>query len=150
MSSRLDESSIFTFAPGPRNVPNVTPNGRRNGAKSARNGSPEGSRKLSKKYHKKSVEIGCPRDPPNQPKSTTNYKKRCPKTEACVRRGPQGLPGAPRGTILEPRENLGIHFGSSDRPGGPWEQQGGHEVVWNRTFIDLGVIFGPIYISFLT
>ena len=50
-----------------------------------------------------------------------------------------GTSGAPRETILALR----------DRPGGPWERQDGHEVVRNRSFIDLGVILGPVYMSFL-
>ena len=35
-----------------------------------------------------------------------------------------------------------------DHSGGPWEQQDGHEVVWNRIFIDLGVILGLVYTIF--
>ena len=50
-----------------------------------------------------------------------------------------GTSGAPWGAILAPR----------DHPGGPWEQQDGHELVWSRIFIDFGVILGPVYISFL-
>ena len=50
-----------------------------------------------------------------------------------------GTSGALWGTILAPR----------DRPGGAWERQDGQEVVWNRIFIDLEVILGPVYISFL-
>ena len=52
---------------------------------------------------------------------------------------------------------LGDHFGVSatweailaprDHPGGPWEQQDGHEVVRNRIFIDFGVIVGPYFES---
>ena len=40
-------------------------------------------------------------------------------------------------------------WGGPDRTGGPWEQQDGHEVPRNRIFSDLGVILGPVYISFL-
>ena len=54
---------------------------------------------------------------------------------------------------------LGSHFGVSgarwdamlaprDHPGGPWEQQDGHEVANNRIFVDLGVISGPVSCSF--
>ena len=35
-----------------------------------------------------------------------------------------------------------------DHPGGPWEQQEGHEVARHRTFVDLGVISGLVYVSF--
>jgi hypothetical protein len=34
-------------------------------------------------------------------------------------------------------------------PGTPWEQQDGYEVVGNTIFIDLGVILGSVYASFL-
>ena len=47
---------------------------------------------------------------------------------------------APRGSILAARDNLGE----------PWELQDGHEVVQNRIFIDLGILLGPMHISFLT
>ena len=40
---------------------------------------------------------------------------------------------------MAPREHLG----------GPWEQQDEHEVVLNRIFIDLGVILGPYFKTFL-
>ena len=43
------------------------------------------------------------------------------------------------GAILAPWEQLG----------GPWEQQDGLEGVWHRIFIDLGVILGPYFESFL-
>ena len=67
---------------------------------------------------------------------------------------------APRGYHLEglvsPFYIPGGHFGTSgapcrtilalrDHPGGPWEQQDRHEVVWNMIFIDFGVILGPEY-----
>ena len=35
-----------------------------------------------------------------------------------------------------------------DHPGGPWEQQDGHEVANNRIFVDFGVISGLVYVSF--
>ena len=54
---------------------------------------------------------------------------------------------------------MGIHFGISgahweailalrDHPGGPWEQQDGHEVARHRIFVDFGMISGPISVSF--
>ena len=49
-----------------------------------------------------------------------------------------GTSGAPLEAILAPR----------DHPGGPWEQQDGHEVANNRIFVDFGVISGPVYVSF--
>ena len=49
-----------------------------------------------------------------------------------------GTSGAPWEAILAPR----------DHPGGPWEQQDGHEVANNRIFVDLGVILGLVYVSF--
>ena len=49
-----------------------------------------------------------------------------------------GVSGAPWEAILAPR----------DHPGGPWEQQDGHEVVNNRIFIDFGVISGLVYVIF--
>ena len=49
-----------------------------------------------------------------------------------------GVSGAPGEAILAPR----------DHPGGPWEQQDGHEVANNRIFVDLGVISGLVSVSF--
>ena len=43
---------------------------------------------------------------------------------------------------------LGRHFRTSGPPGGPWEQQDGHEVANNRIFVDFGMISGPVYVSF--
>ena len=50
---------------------------------------------------------------------------------------------------------LGDHFGTSGTPweailapGGPWEQQDGHEVVNDRILIDFGMISGLVYVSF--
>ena len=54
---------------------------------------------------------------------------------------------------------MGTHFGISgahwdaifaprDHPGGPWEQQDGHEVARHMIFIDFGVISGLVYVSF--
>ena len=34
-----------------------------------------------------------------------------------------------------------------DHPGGPWERQGGHEVVNDRIFVDFGMISGLVYVS---
>ena len=34
------------------------------------------------------------------------------------------------------------HFGTSGAPGGPWEQQDGHEGVQNQIFIDFELIVG--------
>ena len=48
--------------------------------------------------------------------------------------------GASRGVILAPR----------DHAGGPWEQQDGFEMVAYRILLDFGVIFGPVYITFLS
>ena len=48
-----------------------------------------------------------------------------------------GTSGAPWGAISAPR----------DHPGEPWEQQDGFEVVENRIFIDLGMIWGFVYVS---
>ena len=33
-------------------------------------------------------------------------------------------------------------------PGGPWKQQDGLELVDNRIFVDFGMIFGLVYVSF--
>ena len=63
-------------------------------------------------------------------------------------------------TILASREHLGEpfwhlgstlggHFGIRDHPGGPWEQQAGHEVANDRIFVDFGVISGLVSVSFL-
>ena len=49
-----------------------------------------------------------------------------------------GISGAPWEAILALR----------DHPGGPWEQQDGHEVANNRILVDLGVISGPVYVGF--
>ena len=46
------------------------------------------------------------------------------------------------------RDQLGGHFGTSDHPGGPWEQQEGRGVANNRIFVDFGVISGLISVSF--
>ena len=35
-----------------------------------------------------------------------------------------------------------------DHPGGPWEQQDGHEVARHRILVDFGVISGLVYVSF--
>ena len=51
-----------------------------------------------------------------------------------------GTSGEPWGAILAPR----------GRPGGPWEQQDGLEVVLYRILYDLGVILGLACISFLS
>ena len=45
--------------------------------------------------------------------------------------------GTPWGGMLAPR----------DRPGGPWEQQDGLEMVGYRILFDFGMILGPVYIS---
>ena len=45
---------------------------------------------------------------------------------------------SPWDAILAPR----------DHPGGPWEQQDGHEVARHRIFVDFGVISGPVYVGF--
>ena len=50
-----------------------------------------------------------------------------------------GVSGAPWEAILAPR----------DHPGGPWEQQDGHEVVNGRIFVDFGVISGPVLCQFV-
>ena len=50
-----------------------------------------------------------------------------------------GTSGTPWGVILAPR----------NKPGGPWEQQDGHEVARNRIFIDFEMILGPYFESFL-
>ena len=47
--------------------------------------------------------------------------------------------GPPWETILAPR----------DHPGGPWEQQDGHEVVRSRLLIDFGMMLRPILRGFL-
>ena len=49
-----------------------------------------------------------------------------------------GTSGAPWEAILAPRHH----------PGGPWEQQDGYEVANDRIFADLGVISGPVSVSF--
>ena len=49
-----------------------------------------------------------------------------------------GVSRAPWEAILAPR----------DHPGGPWEQQDGHEVANNRIFVDVGLISRPVYVSF--
>ena len=36
-----------------------------------------------------------------------------------------------------------------DHPGGPWQQQDGHEVVNDTILVDFGVTSGPDYVSFL-
>ena len=33
-----------------------------------------------------------------------------------------------------------------DHPGGPWEQQDGHEVANNMIFVDFGVISGLVFL----
>ena len=43
---------------------------------------------------------------------------------------------------------LGGHFRTSDHPGGPWEQQDGHEVANNRIVVDFGVIPTLVSVSF--
>ena len=55
---------------------------------------------------------------------------------------------------------MGSHFGVSvapweailaplrDHPGGPWEQQDGHEVANNRIFVDFGMISGLVHVGF--
>ena len=49
-----------------------------------------------------------------------------------------GVSGEPWEAILAPR----------DHPGGPWEQQDGHEVANDRIFVDFGMISGFVYFSF--
>ena len=49
-----------------------------------------------------------------------------------------GISGAPWEAILASR----------DHPGGPWEQQDGHEVANNRILVDFGLISGPVYVGF--
>ena len=49
-----------------------------------------------------------------------------------------GVSGAPWEAILAPR----------DHPGRPREQQDGHEVANDRFVVDLGMISGPVYVSF--
>ena len=49
-----------------------------------------------------------------------------------------GISGTPWKAILAPR----------DHPGGPWEQQDGHEVANDRIFIDFELILGLVYDSF--
>ena len=44
---------------------------------------------------------------------------------------------------------LGCHFGTSGPPGGPWEQQDGHEVTRHRILVDLGVSSGLVYVECL-
>ena len=46
--------------------------------------------------------------------------------------------GVPWEAILAPR----------DHPGGPWEQQDGHEVANDRILVEFGVTSGPVYVSF--
>ena len=46
--------------------------------------------------------------------------------------------GAPWGAILAPR----------DHPGGPWEQQDGHEVANDKIVVDFGLISGRVFVSF--
>ena len=60
------------------------------------------------------------------------------------------------GAILAPRDHFGISgapweaiLAPRDHPGGPWEQQDGHEVARHRIFVDFGVISGRAYASFL-
>ena len=48
-----------------------------------------------------------------------------------------GISGAPWEAILAPR----------DYPGGPWEQQDGHEVARQRILIDFGLISGHVSVS---
>ena len=50
------------------------------------------------------------------------------------------IPGAPGAAILAPQ----------DHAGGPWEQQDGFEMVVYRILFDLGMVLGPVYISFLS
>ena len=50
-----------------------------------------------------------------------------------------GISGAPRGSILPPRNH----------PGETWEQQDGLEVVVDRILSGFGVIFRPCFESFL-
>ena len=49
-----------------------------------------------------------------------------------------GVSGVPWEAILAPR----------DQPGGPCEQQDGHEVANDRIFVDFGMISGLVYVSF--
>ena len=49
-----------------------------------------------------------------------------------------GVSEAPWEAILAPR----------DHPGGPWEQQEGHEVANNRIFVDFGLISDLVSFSF--
>ena len=77
--------------------------------------------------------------------------------------GPFGGLGASFLTFWEPfwhrGSTLGGHFGTSgapweviliprDHPGGPWEQQDGHEVANDRILVDFGVISGFLYVGF--
>ena len=77
--------------------------------------------------------------------------------------GPFGGLGASFLTFWESFWNLGStlgsHFGISgarweailgpwDHPGGPWEQQDGHEVANNRILVDLGMISGLVNVCF--
>ena len=50
-----------------------------------------------------------------------------------------GTSGAPWGTFFAP----------PDHPGGPWEQQDGHDGVRNGIFIDFELIWGPYFEIFL-
>ena len=52
--------------------------------------------------------------------------------------GSFGVSGAPWEAIVAPR----------DHPGGPWEQQDGHEFANDRIFVDFGMISGLVYVSF--
>ena len=42
---------------------------------------------------------------------------------------------------------LGSYFGTLGPPGGPCGQQVGHEAVWNRIRIDVGLVLGPFFES---
>ena len=53
--------------------------------------------------------------------------------------GDFGISEAPWEVILSPR----------DHPGGPWEQQDGHEVANDRILVDFELIAGLVYVGFL-
>ena len=60
-----------------------------------------------------------------------------------------GISGAPWGANFG---TSGTHWEAiwapRDYPGGPWEQQDGHEVACHRILVDFGLISGPVSVSF--
>ena len=56
----------------------------------------------------------------------------------------------PRGTISASQEHpRGVFRNVGGHPGGPWEQQDRLELLVYRILFDLGMAWGPVYISFL-